>query len=86
MQTQNKAVVLLNMGGPNSLDEVATFLKNMFADPCILSVKSEFFRSMLGNVIVNSRIEKSKKEFCFIYTLYKIDYTKLDSKFILKTI
>ena len=61
MQTQNKAVVLLNMGGPNSLDEVATFLKNMFADPCILSVKNEFFRSMLGNVIVNSRIEKSKK-------------------------
>lgn len=61
MQTQNKAVVLLNMGGPNSLDEVATFLKNMFSDPCILSVKNDFFRSMLGNVIVNSRIEKSKK-------------------------
>lgn len=61
MQTYNKAIILLNMGGPNSLDEVATFLKNMFADPCILSVKNDFFRSMLGNVIVNSRIEKSKK-------------------------
>lgn len=61
MQTYNKAVILLNMGGPNSLDEVSTFLKNMFADPCILSVKNDFFRSMLGNVIVNSRIEKSKK-------------------------
>lgn len=61
MQTYDKAVILLNMGGPNSLDEVSTFLKNMFADPCILSIKNDFFRSMLGNVIVNSRIEKSKK-------------------------
>ncbi|GAB0172685.1 Ferrochelatase HemH [Helicobacter trogontum] len=60
MQTQNKAVVLLNMGGPNNLDEVAVFLKNMFDDPCILSIKNNFFRSMLGNIIVNSRVEKSK--------------------------
>lgn len=55
------AVVLLNMGGPNSLDEVSSFLKNMFADPCILSVPSSLLRSMLGAVIVNSRVEKSKK-------------------------
>lgn len=64
MQVYNKAskaIILLNMGGPNSLDEVSTFLKNMFADPCILSVKSDFFRSMLGSMIVNARIEKSKK-------------------------
>ncbi len=61
MHTYNKAVILLNMGGPNSLDEVSTFLRNMFADPCILSLKNNFFRSMLGNVIVNTRIEKSKK-------------------------
>lgn len=58
---QKKAVVLLNMGGPNNLDEVPVFLKNMFADPCILSVPSNFFRSMISSVIVNSRVEKSKK-------------------------
>ena len=61
MRKFEKAVVLLNMGGPNSLDEVGVFLKNMFADPCILSVKNNMFRSMMGSMIVNSRIEKSKK-------------------------
>ena len=61
MQSYKKAVVLLNMGGPNSLDEVPIFLKNMFQDPCILSVKGSFFRSMIGNIIVNSRTQKSKK-------------------------
>lgn len=60
MPQYNNAVLLLNMGGPNSLDEVATFLKNMFADPCILDVKNGMFRSMLGSMIVNSRVEKSK--------------------------
>ncbi|RDU59477.1 ferrochelatase [Helicobacter sp. MIT 14-3879] len=57
----NNAVVLLNMGGPNSLQEVAPFLKNIFADPCILSIQNNTFRSLLGNMIVNSRLEKSKK-------------------------
>ncbi|RDU72749.1 ferrochelatase [Helicobacter aurati] len=60
MQYKN-AVILLNMGGPNSLQEVSSFLKNMFADPCILNVQNTLFRSLLGNIIVNSRIEKSKK-------------------------
>ncbi|STQ86468.1 ferrochelatase [Helicobacter muridarum] len=55
------AVILLNMGGPNSLDEVSSFLKNMFSDPCILSIKNSMFRSILGSIIVNNRIEKSKK-------------------------
>ncbi|MCD6174130.1 MAG: ferrochelatase, partial [Sulfurimonas sp.] len=31
-----EAIVLLNMGGPNNLDEVEMFLKNMFADKNIL--------------------------------------------------
>ncbi|RDU64997.1 ferrochelatase [Helicobacter didelphidarum] len=61
MQEYKKAVILLNMGGPNSLDEVSSFLKNMFADPCILSVQNGVFRSMIGSMIVNSRVEKSKK-------------------------
>lgn len=56
-----KAIILLNMGGPNSLHEVSVFLKNMFSDPCILSVKNNTLRSMIGNIIVNARIEKSKK-------------------------
>ncbi|WP_237416252.1 ferrochelatase [Helicobacter saguini] len=56
-----KAVILLNMGGPNSLNEVESFLKNMFADPCILSVKNGVMRGVIGSMIVNSRANKSKK-------------------------
>lgn len=46
---QNTAVVLLNMGGPNSLFEVKTFLQNMFADPYILPIKNNFLRSIVGS-------------------------------------
>jgi len=35
------AIVLLNMGGPNDLYEVQTFLHNMFNDPNILTMKSK---------------------------------------------
>lgn len=60
-KSPKEAVVLLNMGGPNSLYEVGVFLKNMFDDPFILTIKNSFMRKMVGKMIVNSRIEKSKK-------------------------
>jgi ferrochelatase len=31
-----KAIVLMNMGGPNNLDEVEVFLTNMFNDKYII--------------------------------------------------
>jgi len=37
----NKALFLLNMGGPNSIDEVELFLNNMFADKNILTMDTE---------------------------------------------
>ena len=49
-----KALILLNMGGPNNLSEVEVFLKNMFNDPFILGVKSDFWRSVLAALIVKS--------------------------------
>lgn len=55
-----EAILLLNMGGPSSLYEVDTFLKNMFNDPCILSIKNSFLRKMVANFIVNKRVAKSK--------------------------
>ena len=58
-----KAVVLLNMGGPSNLFEVETFLKNMFADPHILQVKSAFMRKIIGTIIVNKRINIAKKNY-----------------------
>lgn len=55
------AVVLFNMGGPTSLFEVEGFLKNLFSDPNILSIKSSFLRTTLANFITNKRLEESKK-------------------------
>ena len=57
------AIVLLNMGGPNNLNEVKVFLKNMFNDPFILPIKSDFFRSLLASFIVNKRLEESQNNY-----------------------
>ncbi|MDA3967478.1 MULTISPECIES: ferrochelatase [Helicobacter] len=63
MENNKQAVVLLNMGGVNSLSEVSVFLKNMFCDPYILPIKSNFIRSMVANFIVNKRLEEAKENY-----------------------
>ncbi len=64
MQTNiDEAVVLLNMGGPNNLFEVETFLKNMFNDPLILTIKNPFIRKFVANMIINSRLEKAQNNY-----------------------
>lgn len=57
---KKEAIVLLNMGGPNNLEEVEVFLKNMFNDKNIITIKSDFLRSVLANLITFSRAEKSQ--------------------------
>ena len=56
-----EAVILLNMGGPNNLDEVEVFLKNMFSDKYILTMKSKALRKMIGGLIVFNRTESSQE-------------------------
>ena len=56
-----EAVILLNMGGPNNLDEVEMFLKNMFNDKNILTMKSNVLRKMVGGMIVFNRTESSQE-------------------------
>lgn len=56
-----EAVILLNMGGPNNLEEVEVFLKNMFADKNILTMKSGLLRSFIGGMIVFNRTESSQE-------------------------
>ena len=56
-----EAVVLLNMGGPNNLNEVEMFLKNMFADKNILTMKSNLLRKVVGGMIVFNRTESSQE-------------------------
>ena len=58
-----KALILLNMGGPNNLGEVELFLKNMFNDPFILGVKSDFWRSVLAAIIVKSRAAAARSNY-----------------------
>ncbi|WP_345993997.1 ferrochelatase [Sulfurimonas sp. HSL-1716] len=54
-------IILLNMGGPNNLDEVELFLKNMFNDPNILTMKSALLRRFVASMITFFRTESSKE-------------------------
>ncbi|WP_373035521.1 ferrochelatase [Sulfurimonas sp.] len=56
-----EAVILLNMGGPNNLEEVELFLKNMFADKNILTMKSSLLRKFIGTMITFTRTESSQE-------------------------
>ena len=56
-----EAVILLNMGGPNNLEEVEMFLKNMFSDKNILTMKSNLLRKFIGGMITFSRTESSQE-------------------------
>lgn len=57
-----KAVILLNMGGPNNESEIELFLKNMFNDPEILRIKSKFWRRNLAFIITHFRKKNSARK------------------------
>lgn len=58
-----QALILLNMGGPNNLDEVEIFLKNMFNDKNIITVKSDLLRSFIAFMITTSRKNEAKSNY-----------------------
>ncbi len=58
-----RAVVLLNMGAPRDLDEVEVFLINMFKDKNILTIKSDFARSILAHLITFMRKNEAKENY-----------------------
>lgn len=58
-----RAIVLLNMGGPNNLEEVELFLKNMFNDPNILPIKNRFLRKFVAFIITNMRKKEAKSNY-----------------------
>lgn len=58
-----KALVLLNMGGARTKDELKMFLTNMFNDKNILTIKSNFFRSIIAKFIVSSRLDSAWKNY-----------------------
>jgi ferrochelatase len=57
------AVVLLNLGGPDSLDAVQPFLENLFNDPDIFKLP---FQKALARYISKKRAPKVQKEYEFI--------------------
>ncbi len=57
-------VVLLNLGGPDSLDAVEPFLFNLFSDPDIIDFPGSFlFRKRLAKLISNRRAPMVKGQY-----------------------
>ena len=57
-----KALMLLNMGGPNNVHEVEMFLKNMFADKNILTM-NRYLRRFIAYIIITKRLDDVKENF-----------------------
>ena len=58
----NKALLLLNMGGPNNIEEVELFLRNMFADKNILTM-NPYIRKFIANIIISKRLADVKENY-----------------------
>ena len=57
-------VVLLNLGGPDSLDAVEPFLFNLFSDPDIIDFPGSFlFRKRLAKLISSRRAPMVRKQY-----------------------
>ncbi len=59
----SKAVVFLNMGAPRNLDEVELFLKNMFNDKNIITIKNNLLRAFIAKSIVFFRKKEAKENY-----------------------
>ncbi len=57
-------VVLLNLGGPDSLEAVEPFLYNLFVDPDIINFPGSFlFREWLAKLISSKRHPKIQEQY-----------------------
>jgi ferrochelatase len=59
---KKQALLLLNMGGPNNIEEVELFLQNMFADKHILGM-NPYLRKFVANIIISKRLEEVKENY-----------------------
>jgi ferrochelatase len=53
------AIILFNLGGPDSLDAVQPFLRNLFSDPAIIGLPA-WLRLPLASVIARRRTPKAR--------------------------
>jgi len=59
----NLGILLLNLGGPETLDDVQPFLYNLFADPDIIRLPPsvQFLQPLIANIISMVRSPKSRE-------------------------
>ena len=57
-----RAILLMNMGGPNNLDEVEVFLNNMFNDKRIIGAPKPI-RSMIAKFITYKRKDEARENY-----------------------
>jgi ferrochelatase len=60
MGKQKHGVVLLNMGGPEKIDDVKPFLYNLFSDRDIIQLGPAFLQKIIARYIAYKRAPKSK--------------------------
>jgi ferrochelatase len=71
-----RAILLMNMGGPNNLDEVEVFLNNMFNDKRIISAPKPL-RMLIAKLITWKRKEEAKSNYAALGGRSPlVDYTK----------
>jgi len=61
----SQSLFLLNMGGPNSIDEVELFLYNMFSDKNILPT-NPVTRALVRKIIITKRLDDAKESYAHI--------------------
>jgi ferrochelatase len=59
-------VILLNLGGPDSLDAVRPFLYNLFSDRQIIKLGPQFMQKPLAWLIATTRAKKTKRFYSLI--------------------
>lgn len=62
-QYESTGILLLNLGGPESLDDVEPFLYNLFSDRQIIRLGPIFLQKPIARMIARRRAPKSKESY-----------------------
>ncbi len=62
-QQETTGVLLLNLGGPESLDDVEPFLYNLFSDRQIIRLGPSFLQKPIARIIARRRAPKSRESY-----------------------
>jgi len=62
-QQETTGILLLNLGGPESLDDVEAFLYNLFSDRQIIRLGPSFLQKTIARMIARRRAPKSRESY-----------------------